>query len=124
MNEKNSGFSILILIKMVIMALRVEIFLILILLERKMEEHCLQRKIFIILENVIIIIFLLGKFINFTRTEFLKEVYRKFGILKLGRIFILNITLMRIDIGIVIMLRLILQKWLQIINGIFQKNKS
>ena len=70
-----------------------------------------------ILENVIMHIFLLNKYIKNMKIKYLKEVFKKFGGLKHGKIFIQNIIQKKINIGILIKLKQIHQKLLLIIKG-------
>jgi hypothetical protein len=65
----------------------------------------------------------LNKYMMNIKIKFLKEVYKKFGGLIRGKIFILNIIQKKINIGILIMLKPILQMLHQKINVLFLLKK-
>lgn len=69
------------------------------------------------------LIFLLEKFMISFRIKFLKEDFKKYGGLILGKIFILSTKLLKINIIILIKLKLILVKLLEKMDELLPKKK-
>lgn len=69
------------------------------------------------------LIFPLEKFMISFRIKFLKEDFKKYGGLILGKIFILSMKLLKISIIILIKLKLILVKLLEKMDELLLKKK-